>query len=158
MKTIQEMIEVMQAHANGDSIECKNNSCVIYTKISNPAWSWNDTDYRVMSLATVEGKPVHKGDILYRKDDTNKVPLLVVGSCDQEDTALGKLIQVKNKGVLWANLLTWDKSVMVTLVTMVDIEQGDTLVVVHGSTAYSNAIVDGLKHIPSMDRMVEAAV
>lgn len=45
MKTIQEMIEVMQAYEQGEEIEYRDNGEWVAT--DDPAWSWNNTDYRV---------------------------------------------------------------------------------------------------------------
>ena len=45
MKTIKEMIEVMQAYDRGEMIECFNDEQWKYVK--NPVWDWLHNDYRV---------------------------------------------------------------------------------------------------------------
>ena len=48
MKTIKEMIEVMQAYERGEQIEsiCKIKNALWY-ECNNPIWNWSDFDYRV---------------------------------------------------------------------------------------------------------------
>ena len=45
MKTIKEMIEVMQAYESGEQIECFNDEEWKYVK--NPVWDWLNNNYRV---------------------------------------------------------------------------------------------------------------
>ena len=45
MKTIKEMIEVMQAYESGEQIECFNDEEWKYVK--NPVWDWLHNNYRV---------------------------------------------------------------------------------------------------------------
>lgn len=45
MKTTQEMIEVMQAYADGKKIE--HNSYKYWGPATTPVWDWRTTDYRV---------------------------------------------------------------------------------------------------------------
>lgn len=61
MKTIKEMIEVMQAYVGGKKIECRNiNDHSDWLSTQTPAWDWLRWDYRV--------KPVSK----YRPYETTK--------------------------------------------------------------------------------------
>ena len=45
MKTIKEMIEVMQAYESGEQIECFNDEQ--WKDVNNPIWDWLHNDYRV---------------------------------------------------------------------------------------------------------------
>ena len=45
MKTIQEMIEVMEAFAGGAKIECKDFD--IWQSVEKPKWNWMKVDYRI---------------------------------------------------------------------------------------------------------------
>ena len=45
MKTIKEMIEVMQAYDRGEMIECFNDEQ--WKSVKNPVWDWLHNDYRV---------------------------------------------------------------------------------------------------------------
>lgn len=48
MKTIKEMIAVMQAYADGKTIECYGYSYLNnWTEVENPKWDWWNYDYRV---------------------------------------------------------------------------------------------------------------
>ena len=46
MKTIKEMIEVMQAYERGEKIECFNDE-EQWRDVNNPIWDWLHNDYRV---------------------------------------------------------------------------------------------------------------
>ena len=45
MKTIEEMIEVMQHYTNGGDIEIFSNDN--WVDAINPGWNWNHCDYRI---------------------------------------------------------------------------------------------------------------
>lgn len=48
MKTIEEKIAVMQAYADGKTIECYGYSYLNnWTEVENPRWDWWNYDYRV---------------------------------------------------------------------------------------------------------------
>lgn len=67
-----------------------------------------DTDYRMAPLAWVEGKPVYKGDKMWRKDGQWTYGHEIVGKTKQEDIALGVLLQVTEQGTTWSENLTWN--------------------------------------------------
>ena len=59
----QEMIEVMQAFADGKKIECKRNPVVTQTvamrdwsEVNNPCWDWLNLQYRVAPEPKKEGR------------------------------------------------------------------------------------------------------
>ena len=49
MKTISEMIEVMQAYKRGELIECRASDVEDrgWAEIKDPSWDWHNLDYRV---------------------------------------------------------------------------------------------------------------
>lgn len=47
MKTTEEMIEVMQAHLRGETVEFIANGIEGWTPTSEPRWSWGGFDYRI---------------------------------------------------------------------------------------------------------------
>ena len=48
MKTIKEMIEVMEHFDKGGVVEYRTNEMNIYLKASaEPVWDWHSTDYRI---------------------------------------------------------------------------------------------------------------
>lgn len=47
MKTIKEMIEVMEHFDKGGVVEYRTNEMNIYLKASEPVWAWHSTDYRI---------------------------------------------------------------------------------------------------------------
>lgn len=47
MKTLDEMIEVMQAFKNGQPIECKLLCQPNWQDTTDPRWNWRDFDYRI---------------------------------------------------------------------------------------------------------------
>lgn len=47
MKTIQEMIAVMQAYEDGKEIELRRLADSKYYDCKNPSWNWDNYDYRV---------------------------------------------------------------------------------------------------------------
>lgn len=47
MKTVKEMIAVMQAYLDGRKIEAKPNSEKYWNDVGNPVWDWQTYDYRI---------------------------------------------------------------------------------------------------------------
>lgn len=87
MKTIQEMIAVMQAYADGKEIELAPNCYTnkIWKDTSNPAWDWNQFDYRVK--------------------EEPKQPEYIPFSFEDAEQLVGKVIKSKDEN--WIELLTF---------------------------------------------------
>ena len=66
------------------------------------------SDYRMAPLAWVEGKPVYKGEKMWRKDGQWTYAHEIVGKTKQEDIVLGVLLQVTEQGTTWSENLTWN--------------------------------------------------
>ena len=47
MKTTREMIEVMEAFDNGETIECKSTLSTKWLITTIPSWTWGINDYRI---------------------------------------------------------------------------------------------------------------
>ena len=76
MKTIKEMIDVMQAYESGEQIECFNDEQ--WKDVNNPIWDWLNNDYRVkqkkyVPFDTAEeffaAQMAHGGDALITIED-----------------------------------------------------------------------------------------
>ena len=65
MKTIKEMVEVMQAYDRGEQIECFNDEEWKYVK--NPVWDWLHNDYRVKNKVYVPFETAEEFLAAYRK-------------------------------------------------------------------------------------------
>lgn len=81
-KTVKEMIEVMQAYADGKKIEFGSDNPIASTKWKeavNPTWDWDNFDYRV-------------------KPEPHYVPYDSVDEADREKMVRQKII-VKNSSL-----------------------------------------------------------
>lgn len=61
MKTIEEMIAVMQAYADGKEIEYSSDN-EIWSKAKNPFWDWDNYDYRIKPEGRCEYRPYYNSD------------------------------------------------------------------------------------------------
>jgi hypothetical protein len=55
MKTIKEMVEVMQAFEQGRAIECQPLTWDTWADCKEPGWNWQLYDYRVKPTRITEG-------------------------------------------------------------------------------------------------------
>ena len=82
MKTIKEMIDVMQAYDRGEQIECFNDDYEQWKDVDSPIWDWLHNDYRVkpkqmyVPFETAEeflaAQRAHGGDALIAIEDGEK--------------------------------------------------------------------------------------
>ena len=90
MKTIAEMIAVMQAYEDGKEIEYYSEVCSEWKKATTPAWNWYTTDYRVKPEPeyipfTFEDAEFLIGKVVKHKTDNH---LVVVTWCSNETTSV----------------------------------------------------------------------
>ena len=89
MKTIKEMIEVMEWFEGGGDVECSYKECNDWGRASNPLWNWYDYDYRIKEFqypmwfknnsnglvikfdGLQSGAIVEEGSTFYKKGDYN---------------------------------------------------------------------------------------
>lgn len=89
MKTIQEMIEVMQAFNEGKSIQFKANTGIFWHDITNPKWDWISYDYRV--VIKPKTRPMTLEEIIEWRKKSNGV-IFWYGSTLKEITTVKKII------------------------------------------------------------------
>lgn len=81
MKTVKEMIEVMQAHLDGRKIEAKQTSekYSSWSDVGKPVWDWYGCDYRI--------KPEEVKVYLYRNRRTGAL-FASIYLCPEEEAEL----------------------------------------------------------------------
>ena len=91
MKTVKEMIEVMEWFEGGGDVECSYKECNDWGRASNPLWNWYDYDYRIKEFqypmwfkaisnglvikfdGLQSGTVVEEASSFYKKDDYNDI-------------------------------------------------------------------------------------
>lgn len=89
------------ANRQANIIERQTVSGVHHVEYAIDAW------LRMAPLCWVEGKPVYKGEKMWRKDGQWTYAHEIVGKTQQEDDGLGVLLQVTEQGTTWSENLTW---------------------------------------------------
>ena len=72
-KTTQEMIEIMQAYANGESIEFKLSSQADWRRVADPSWDWCDCDYRVKAKHEFRDSDVISAEVFHSNSNMLQV-------------------------------------------------------------------------------------
>lgn len=93
MKTIQEMIAVMQAYEDGKEIQLRLLTDSKYYDCKNPGWNWDNYDYR-------------------EKEELKK-PEYVPFTFEDADFLIGKAIKSKDGGPVYSILGVQDSGVIV---------------------------------------------
>ena len=98
MTTLNEMIAVMQAAAEGKDIECSGKYLKekLWRKTSNPAWNWSSYDYRV--------KPQPREFTVAYREDTGQIVGLSTGKhfieVNPDNVKLGMIKTMRVREVL----------------------------------------------------------
>ena len=72
-KTTQEMIELMQAYVNGETIEFKLKSSEDWMRVDDPSWDWIDCDYRVKAKHEFKDSDVIAVKVLHSNNNMLQV-------------------------------------------------------------------------------------